>query len=58
MYPTPKTKLLGQAIVKVQPELKSMKIAPKVKVKCHQLPATSSVHHGTHFYRVTSISGL
>jgi len=28
----------------------------KVKVKCHQLSTTSSVHHGTYSYQVTSIS--
>jgi len=34
-----------------------MKIArSKVKVKCHQLPTTSSVHHGTYSCQVTSIS--
>jgi len=36
--------------------LKHTKIALKVKVKCHQLPTTSSVHLGTYSYQVTSIS--
>jgi len=32
------------------------KIALEVKVKCHQLPTTSIIHHGTYSYQVTSIS--
>jgi len=28
----------------------------KVKVKCHQLPTTSSIHHETYSYQVISLS--
>jgi len=28
----------------------------QVKIKCHQLPNTSSTHHETHSYQVTSVS--
>jgi len=50
------SKLLIEDMCMAMKKIRKQLSRSEVKVKCHQLPNTSRVHHGTNSYQSTSIS--